>query len=178
MIWGAYGANAVHMSVLQEYIAAALELEMGPYYQVSDSFHIYLNKEWDKVKHIDGVDFYDRQYWNAMGYPEPHYPLVTKGQAHLFLKECENLIATVPPRRVSGNPETVDIWPTIWGHGYQNTFFPDVMIPMIKAYLCHKERKYENCYSHLADIKAEDWQFACLQWIKRREANWRKKNGS
>ena len=52
MLWGAYGANAVHMSVLQEYIAASLELEMGPYYQVSDSFHVYENNVWDKVKDI------------------------------------------------------------------------------------------------------------------------------
>ena len=179
MIWGAYGANAVHMSVLQEYIAATLGLEMGPYYQISDSFHIYLNKEWDKVKNIDGVDFYDRQYWDAMGYPDPHYPLVTEGQADNFLKECEQFLSTIPPRRVAGNPEPVNDWPNMFGaSGYTNKFFPDVMIPMTHAYLKHKERKYEDCYKYLGEIKAVDWQQACFTWIKRRERNWRNKNGS
>ena len=173
MIWGAYGANAVHMSVLQEYVAAALGIYIGPYYQVSDSFHVYLNKEWDKVKNLSVTPFLPVSEF----YPEKHYPLCSNPET--FLEECESLIETIPPRRVSGNPEPVDVWPTMWKeHDYQNTFFPEVMIPMIKAYLCHKERKYEDCYSHLANIEAEDWQFACLQWIKRREANWRKKNGT
>ena len=173
MLWGAYGANAVHMSVLQEYVAAALGIYIGPYYQVSDSFHVYLNKEWDKVKNLSVTPFLPVSEF----YPEKHYPLCSNPET--FLEECESLIETIPPRRVSGNPEPVDVWPTMWKeHDYQNTFFPEVMIPMIKAYLCHKERKYEECYSHLANIEAEDWQFACLQWIKRREANWRKKNGT
>ena len=168
-----YGANAVHMSVLQEYVAAALGVYIGPYYQVSDSFHVYLNKEWDKVKDLSVTPFLPVSEF----YPEKHYPLCSNPET--FLEECESLIETIPPRRVSGNPEPVDVWPTMWKeHDYQNTFFPEVMIPMIKAYLCHKERKYEDCYSHLANIEAEDWQFACLQWIKRREANWRKKNGT
>jgi hypothetical protein len=31
MVWGAYGANAVHFSILQEYIACALGLKVGAY---------------------------------------------------------------------------------------------------------------------------------------------------
>jgi len=173
MIWGAYGANAVHMSVLQEYIASALGVYIGPYYQISDSFHVYLNKEWDKIKHLSVTPFLPVNEF----YPETHYPLCSNPET--FLEECESLIDSIPPRRVSGNPHPVNVWPKMWKeHEYQNTFFPEVMIPMIRAYLCHKERKYEECYTHLAEIKAEDWQFACLQWIKRREANWRKKNGA
>lgn len=42
MIWGAYGANAVHFSVLQEYLAYRLDLEVGQYWQVSNNFHMYL----------------------------------------------------------------------------------------------------------------------------------------
>jgi hypothetical protein len=41
MIWGAYGANAVHFSFLQEYIAGCLGLMVGDYYQVSTNFHAY-----------------------------------------------------------------------------------------------------------------------------------------
>jgi len=43
IIWGAYGANAVHFSMLQQYIADSLGVAMGPYVQISDSFHAYKN---------------------------------------------------------------------------------------------------------------------------------------
>jgi len=41
IIWGLYGANAVHFSVLQEYMAAQLELPVGVYYHLSNNFHAY-----------------------------------------------------------------------------------------------------------------------------------------
>ena len=43
IIWGAYGANVVHFSVLQEYVAQRLGLEMGEYVQISDSYHAYVD---------------------------------------------------------------------------------------------------------------------------------------
>jgi thymidylate synthase len=42
IIWGAYGANAVHFSILQEYLAARLGIGVGNYYQLSNNFHAYL----------------------------------------------------------------------------------------------------------------------------------------
>lgn len=42
MVWGAYGANAVHFSVLQEFLAAAIGVPVGRYFQVSNNFHGYV----------------------------------------------------------------------------------------------------------------------------------------
>lgn len=42
-IWGAYGANAVHFSVLQEWMAAQVGVPVGRMYQLSNNFHAYLN---------------------------------------------------------------------------------------------------------------------------------------
>jgi thymidylate synthase len=42
-IWGAYGANAVQFSVLQEYLAARIGVGVGRMYQVSHNFHAYLD---------------------------------------------------------------------------------------------------------------------------------------
>ena len=39
--WGAYGANAVHFSFLQEVIARAIDYPLGEYRQVSNNFHLY-----------------------------------------------------------------------------------------------------------------------------------------
>lgn len=43
IIWGAYFANAFHMSVLLEYMAMKAELPVGTYHQVSVNWHAYEN---------------------------------------------------------------------------------------------------------------------------------------
>lgn len=40
-VWGLLGANIVHMTYLQEYIAFALSMEMGNYYVMTNNLHVY-----------------------------------------------------------------------------------------------------------------------------------------
>lgn len=40
-IWGAYGANAVQFSILQEYMAAKIGAMVGTYTQISYNYHVY-----------------------------------------------------------------------------------------------------------------------------------------
>lgn len=40
-VWGTFGANAVHFSFLQEYIACSVGVEVGVYNQVSNNLHLY-----------------------------------------------------------------------------------------------------------------------------------------
>jgi len=44
VIWGALGANAVHFSFLQEYVAAMIGCEVGKYWQVTNNLHLYLKR--------------------------------------------------------------------------------------------------------------------------------------
>ena len=44
ILWGAYGANAVHFSILQEYLATHIGVRIGLYYQFSNNFHAYLSE--------------------------------------------------------------------------------------------------------------------------------------
>ena len=137
-------------------------------------FHVYENEQWDKVKHL-GINAF---HWPAENEPYPvlsHYPLVNKPDC--FLDECSAFLDQIPPRRISGVPEEVDTWGPILVDDYMNYFFPEVLIPMVHAYLQHKKRKYEDCYKFLAQIKAKDWQRACVEWVTRRETAWRNKNG-
>ena len=41
VVWGAYGANAVHFSVLQEYLAGRIRVPVGKMYQFSNNWHLY-----------------------------------------------------------------------------------------------------------------------------------------
>lgn len=45
IIWGAYGANAVHMSVLHEFVAHMSDIHVGKMYQLSNNYHAYLDVE-------------------------------------------------------------------------------------------------------------------------------------
>lgn len=51
-IWGAYGSNAVHFSILQEYIAAMTGADVGRLYQWSNNLHAY-EATLDKAASID-----------------------------------------------------------------------------------------------------------------------------
>jgi len=51
LIWGAYGANAVHFSALLEYVAARLEVPIGRYYQTSMNTHVY-ERHFDLVEEL------------------------------------------------------------------------------------------------------------------------------
>lgn len=44
MIWGMLGANVVHFSFLQEYIAQQVGVPMGRYYQFTNNLHVYTER--------------------------------------------------------------------------------------------------------------------------------------
>lgn len=41
VVWGAYGANAVHFSFMQEYLAGRIGVPVGRMYQISNNWHLY-----------------------------------------------------------------------------------------------------------------------------------------
>jgi len=41
IIWGLYGANTVHLSILHEFIASAVGVDLGIYCHFSNNFHLY-----------------------------------------------------------------------------------------------------------------------------------------
>ena len=112
VIWGAYGANAVQFSYIQEYLAGMTDSKIGVYRQVSDSFHAYIdNPQWQKLQGIAPNDVYDHEY----------YPMIKYSQ--LFDAELEAF--------VSGN------WKLVW----HNPFFPEVAIPIWESWFDHKDTK-------------------------------------
>lgn len=105
IIYGAYGANAVHFSVLQEYLAAAIGVEMGWYWQVSNNYHAYVNLF---EKYAD-VNLNDNRYPLI-----DTTPLVNNSQT--FLKEVDALL-------LHGFPV------------YQNRFLAETAWPMWRTFL-------------------------------------------
>jgi len=151
MIWGAYGANAVHFSVLQEYMAAMIGVDVGVYNQVSDSLHVYDNDLYKRVMDIQ------RDLHNPYEYDSiTPYPLVKNTDTWLY-----ELSMFMDER---------------WDLNFSNTFFSDVAIPMALAYRLHKARDYNGAFEMMAMCKADDWRIACVQWLERRKENHDKKS--
>lgn len=146
-LWGLAGANAVHMSIIQEYVAGMVGAPVGEYTQITNCLHVYLDapSPWNRCRETSLVvcDPY------AAGQAEAS-PLITKGKEHVWLLELDTWIK---------NPTRP------WM--YQNEFFSDVLLPMAIAWEQHKENK--NGLRYVDEIGASDWQLACREWLEQRE---------
>lgn len=144
IIWGAHGANAVHFSVLQEFLASSLGRPMGPLYQVSNNYHAY----------VDLLDKYgDCASGTLSGYPESE-PMAVLDPAQ-FLQECELLL--LPSTDLS------TYRPTNW-------WLKDTVLPAMRAHQYYKDKDYTRALNATSAIASDDWSEACYKWLQRRQA--------
>jgi thymidylate synthase len=149
IVWGAYGANAVHFSMLQEYIAASIGRETGMYFQVSTNFHGYL-QTLEPV--LELVNSYDNPY--KMDEVKP-FPIMTEGQAAFDL-DLSTYLARGPIV------------------GFSTAFFRKVVTPMHWAHEAYKAGgvdRFINAMEILNQCEATDWRRAAMEWIIRRQLN-------
>lgn len=160
MIWGAYGANAVHFSFLQEYVALALGRAVGRYWQVSNNFHAY-EDTYQPLQHLGMVHDWDYACPYTARQVAP-LPLNIDGvDATTFLEDCA-LLAN----------EGVYV-------GLRSQWMRQVAVPMLKAHQHFKtlkasEAKYVQTLEILDQVQATDWQRAGREWVNRRYVKWQK----
>lgn len=144
-ILGALGANAVHMSIIQEYVARMVGVKVGRYWQVSNCMHVYteLTPHWQKCKDLP-LTVYDPYKEGVVG----PFPLITN--------------------RDSWMSDLYTFMECPWGgQRYVDPFFNYVAKPMAITHRAHKEDKSGLYY--VAAIQASDWRMACEQWLMKRE---------
>lgn len=146
MIWGAYGANAVHFSMLQEFMAAWTGFRVGQYWQVSTNFHAYtatMEKHASLLTLSPGFDDY------SLGNVEP-FPMVNT-DIETWMQELDMFL----------NEGAV--------MGFQDKFFKKVAIPMLLSWQAYKNKEYGKAMSILTEsCVATDWRKAGIEWIERR----------
>jgi len=147
-IWGAHGANAVHFSVLQEYLAARIGLKMGLMYQLSNNYHAYVSE----LQKYEDTDVYAN-----------------------LLKD--NRYAKVAPRPMFNAPEAIDVDIAMFMEQYehrefQNTYanhwFNDVLALMMSAHHRYKIGNLAQALWFAEQIAAPDWKIACTEWLERK----------
>tara|TARA_R100000664_G_C2735705_1_gene125213 strand:+ start:90 stop:1124 length:1035 start_codon:yes stop_codon:yes gene_type:complete len=156
MLWGAYGANVVHMSVLQELLAHKLELDVGVYRQVSDSFHVYLNNVWDKVKDLS-LDVYSiRSTTDIYDTLQDYQPF------SLFLDN--GVLDWELNRFFNYHPADLET-----SNNWESPCMRDIAVPMATAYAFYKSGKFNEALQVCENIVPVDWKNACLSWLRTRE---------
>lgn len=155
ILWGAYGANAVHMSMLQELIAHAINRQVGVYNQFSNNYHAYADNEM-AARFLDYAPLHNLSY--DLKAVEPMPLVMQQEESHLtFLKDCEDMI-TLAPEEEWSTPRT--------------KFFQKVACPIRDMYLCRKfegETFTRQEITHTAP--GNDWLKAFADWCDRRKSN-------
>ena len=143
-VYGMLGANAVHMAVIQEYVAAMVGVGVGRYWQVSNCLHAYTdNPVWQRTKDLSLV--VDDPYKHGLVKP---FPLVSYTDGW--------------------NTDLMAWMEKPWSaRVYREPFFEKVAKPMAQAHRAHKESKCG--LNFVGRIAATDWRLACINWLNKRE---------
>lgn len=154
-IWGAHGANAVHFSILMEYIAAKVGVSVGGMTQYSWNYHFYPNN----------VKFSPQEYINAHDDPYEHRNTCTVSP--LFGRRTEPDIVTfdadLKKFMLMAEPNFNGLVPIM-----EHKFLLHTAKPMLAAWRSFKGKNMPDALNYASQIGAVDWRLACTQWLERR----------
>ena len=145
MLWGAYGANAVHFSILQEVVAHGVGIPMGVYRQMSNNMHVYLDNE--QVQHFIANPPFNAGCCYITGAARALPLLQPEEAVGSLLVDCVHLMD-----------------PTYTGI-YTTAFVRNVARPLATAYL-RRQAKLPWSVDSVPDC---DWKLAFNQWTTRRD---------
>jgi Thymidylate synthase len=175
IILGAYGANVVQFSILQEYICARAGLLPGVYYQISNNYHLYM----------------EDPYWKKWSALYPHGMQLVQDPYTAYTPECDWNIKATPvftPSTWRGveqdvrymldtfDATTLDnmVTPFAWVSkldymNYRSEFFTDIAHWLLLAYAEHKRGRTADALGLLNHVSLEtDWAVAARMWLDRR----------
>lgn len=156
MIWGAYGANSVQFSMILEYVAAHLNIPMGEYTHVSNSYHVYTEGPggdvWDRVKNNDKES--TKHFYNGIN----RLVIMTNSDIKSFDHDLKQFFNIYDEYGIEEIGDT-----TYW----ESDYFRDLVMPVLCVFLIHKNGGKAINYTDA--IVAEDWRMGCMNWLINRE---------
>lgn len=151
IIWGAYGANAVHFSMMMEVFASWVGVAVGRYWQISNNYHGYedtFGKHASLLEYEQPLDPYSTN--EVSPFPMVNTQIDTwMGDLKMFIEE---------------GPVT----------GFKDRFFRKVVVPMDEAWSVWKNKDefgqghIDRAIDACKQIQATDWRKACIEWLERR----------
>lgn len=155
LIWGCFGANVVHMSVLLEYMALSIGIPVGVYRQFTNDLHLYSNR-------------YDTKSLESFASDAAIHDQYAKGMSTVPLwndaETKQDFDTDLTNFFVAFDQGGIDIV-IIEGNIYRTEFFNHVVLPMVRAW---RARKNFEGAPRLADkIVAPDWAWTTKDWLLR-----------
>ena len=153
-IWGCYGANAVHFSVLLEYLANELGVCVGVYRQFSNNFHVYTEREDTKRLLYKRDGMYEVKYTADDRYTmldDPVSPLQGSRSDEWHVD-----LVTFLNRPLSGCDD------------YKTQAFQEIICPLAHAHEHYRHGNAHEAVSSVGDCLAQDWRLAALDWLSSR----------
>lgn len=158
IVWGAYGANAVHFSVLLEYVAAMVGVDVGVMYQVSNNWHGYRSYlEGLPELSQEHVDLYARDVVASS-------PMVNDPGR---FDEDLRLVMEAADAMWGGSISTLEANEAVHD-GVTNASLKCTSWNLILAHWHWKRKRRAEALDWAGMIHASDWRMACLEWMQRR----------
>lgn len=161
IVWGCYGANAVHFSMLHEYMALATGIPQGVYRQFSNNYHLYLDRP--DVKRL----------FNEKGEPLP-----------MFAASYDTKMRPYPMWERGETKDGFDYdllkffraWAPccFFKEGYfKRDYFEHVVLPLNNAYSHYQRGNLagDEPFAWADACVALDWRKAAIEWLERRTKN-------
>ena len=165
MIWGGHGANAVHFSILQEYLAALIDVDIGKMYQLSNNAHVYMSE-------LERLDGRRRKNPAELGYD--HYRANEVVPEPMFIDPTavdEDIMAAMHWH------DQQSIMAAMHWHDQQinnripafsNDWFSTTFVPAVVAYRAHRATDTATAIEIAKTIRAPDWRISCVEWLQRK----------
>lgn len=173
IFWGAYGANAVHMSMLHEYLARGIGVRQGYYHQLSFNWHAY-EAFYKKVMN-DRVAREPEQGLRTAIVSATNAECIWNPYASDF--RGGDLVAMMSDythdRRAdyAGWDRQLGIFLTGGStveDGLTDPFFTGVAVPIRDAHAAYQEKNYDKARELVEQCRALDWRRGCREWLERR----------
>lgn len=159
LVWGCFGANVVHMSILQEYMALAIGIPLGVYRQFTNDLHVYTEKYPLDVLEVMTHEATPHDMYIRGAHPLPLWSTdFGEIQADFDgdVSDFFNAFDTVGIDNLM-----------IAGVVYRTEFFNSTVLPMLRAW---RARKNFDGAPRLAEkIAAPDWSYATKAWLLRNQ---------
>jgi thymidylate synthase len=171
--WGAHGANAVHFSILQEYVAASVGVGLGTMTQVSNDYHLYTDVVPQEriAEIISDVSRHD-YYFHASVQPTTLF--YDEEEVEAFDRALNRFMLFADP---VANPPRTPMDPEgrraeVKHLPMTGSFVIDKMAyPMLRAWDAQKVGSVGTALmwcEQIGTVKDCDWRVACQQWLQRK----------
>lgn len=172
MVYGAYGANVVQFGLLTAYAALAAGYEIGPYSQVSDSLHLYLEDP-KSASCLNATDAYPRDPYEQR--LVRFIPFFTRGDLNGRDRWIDDLASFFRfwdhEGPIGDAPAKEHLRCVLDPDGFRTPWWNSVALPMWNAHCYFRAGDIESALYTLGPNRPApevDWHVAARQWLLRR----------